>query len=189
MPTPTGAAGVEQLTLALASVGADAETGGAGMEAFAASITEAGDASVLSAGKLEALGATAATTGGEMDAAGAAAGEAGLAGDMAASEEAAGGLAAGLGPVAIGLGAVVAGAAIFNKVWPAPPLINASAMSFANADNTLKKMSATTLPEMTLKMGELQAAQDQAAKSMHDGGQTGQCATRPTCSSASRSTS
>ena len=70
----------------------------------------------------------------------------------------------------------MAGAAIFNKVWPTPPLINASAMSFAYADNTLKKMSATTLPEMTLKMGELQAAEDQAAKSMHDGGQTGQFA-------------
>ncbi len=172
----TAAVNADTLGGSFDDVGTSATTAAGELEGFDGALTTAGGEALTTAGNMDTLGtsATGATT--KMSLAGDAAGEEGMAGGMVDAEGAAGGLTAGLGPLAIAAGAVVVGGTLLNKVWPAPSLINATAMSFANTDTTLKKMAATTLPEMTLKMGDLKTAQDKAAASMNAGGQTGQFA-------------
>jgi hypothetical protein len=140
------------------------------VEALNATLAANVGADASAAAGLEGVGAAATTSAGEMDAATAASGEAGMAGGMAAGEGAAVGLSGALLPLAAAAGGVVIGAMALSKA------LQGALPKFADMANAAASITTTTLPQMTLKMADLQHAQDAAAKSMHEGGLVGQAA-------------
>lgn len=103
--------------------------------------------------------------------AGSAMGAEGMAGGMAAGGEAAGGLTGVLGPLGLAVGGITLGAVLLGNA-----ISGHTVPALSNAIVAANNMSATALPQMTLKMQALTEAQNIAARAMNDGGIAGQVA-------------
>jgi TP901 family phage tail tape measure protein len=171
--TPAAEAGTEAATSAdlvassFDNAGSSATTAAAEIGSYDEAVSGAGAKSLTAAGEMDTLGASAEGAGAKMSIAGEAAGAEGMAGGMTAGGEAAAGLAGPLAAVAAAAAVVTLGAVALGNA------ISKGSTGFQDAANSAAGLADSTLPQMTLKMAALTAAQDKYSQSLNVGGTAG----------------